>query len=109
VWRIGPHCINDDRLLPVAADRCRRQAQHVFRLGPLENRVERDRADVVALVDDHLAVVFYQRVHLALPGHRLHHGNVDLASRFGLAAADGADHALGVLQKGLQALLPLLE
>jgi len=64
---------------------------------------------MVALVDDHLPIVLDQRIHLALAGQGLHHGDIDLASEFGLAAADGAEHALGDPQKRLQVLLPLLE
>jgi hypothetical protein len=90
-----PALHEDDRLLSVAADRCGRGAQHVFRLGPFEDRVEGDCADMVALVDDHLPIVLDQRIHLALAGQGLHHGDIDLAGGFGLAAADGADNALG--------------
>ena len=43
-----PALHEDDRLLPVASDRGRRQAEHVLRLGPLEDRVEGDGADVLA-------------------------------------------------------------
>jgi len=64
---------------------------------------------MVAFVDDHLPIVLDQRFHLALAGQGLHHGDVDLAGRPGLASANGAVHALCDAQKGLQALLPLLE
>ena len=56
---------------------------------------------MVALVDDHLAIVLDQRHHLPLAGQGLHHSNVDPAARLGLAAADGADHALADAEKGL--------
>ena len=90
-----PALHEDDRLLPVEADRCGREAQYELRLGPLEDRVEGDCADVVALVDDHLPIVLDQRIHLALAGQGLRHGDIDLASLFGIAAADAADYALG--------------
>ncbi|OIQ72318.1 hypothetical protein GALL_460570 [mine drainage metagenome] len=105
----GPALHEDDRLLPVASDRSRCQTEHVLRLGPFQDGVEGDRANVVTFVDDHLSVALDQRAHLALAGQGLHHGNVDLAGRLGLAAADGADHALADAQKRLQPLLPLLQ
>ena len=64
---------------------------------------------MVALVHDHLPVVLDQRIHLALAGQGLHHGDIDLSSGFGLAAADGADHTLAGAKKRLQSLLPLLQ
>ncbi len=64
---------------------------------------------MAAFVHDHLPVVFYQRVHLALPGDGRHDGDVDLARELGLATADGADHALANAQKSPLTFLPLLE
>ena len=62
-----PALHEDDRLLPVATERRGGQAQDVFRLGPLQDGVERNCADVVAFVDDDVTVVLDQRVHFALP------------------------------------------
>ena len=58
---------------------------------------------------DHVAVVFDQRIHLALPRQRLNYRNVDFSGWLRLAATDRADHALANAQERLQALLPLLE
>ena len=66
-------------------------------------------ARVVALVDDHLPIVLDQRIHLALAGQGLRHGDIDLAGGFGFATANGADHALADAQERLQTFLPLLE
>jgi hypothetical protein len=76
-----PALHEDDGLLTITADGCRCQTQHVLGLGPLQNGVKRCSANVVALVHDHLTVVFYQRVHLALPRDGLHHGNVEATLR----------------------------
>ena len=97
----------DNRVLAVASERRRRQAQHVLGLGPLEDGLERDGRQVMALVDDDVAVLFDQLADLALAGQRLHHGNVDPAGGPGLAAADGTDHFLADLEERMQALLPL--
>lgn len=91
-----PALHEDDRLLAVASDRGRRQAKHIFELGPLEDCVEGDCADMVALLDDHVAVALDQRGHIPLAGQGLHHGNVDSANGLGFAVADIYDRGRGV-------------
>ena len=99
----------DDGLLPVAADGRGGQPMNKPGLDPLEYGVKAQGPDMVAFVNNHLAVVRHQRIDFAFSGQRLHHSNVDAASGLGCAALNDADHLPAHAQKGLQALLPLLE
>src|SRR5205814_4755245 len=56
----------DDRLLTITPYWRSRQAKYVLGLGPLEDRLEREGRQMVALVDDDVAVVFDQGADLAL-------------------------------------------
>ena len=100
-----PTLHEDDGLLSVAPDGCCRQAQYIFGLGSFQNRVKRSRSYMVAFVNDDVTVIFNQGVNLILLRQRLHHGNVDLASRFELATADGADHTFANAKERLQTFL----
>ena len=94
-----PALHENDRLLAITADRCGRQAEHVFGFGLLQNRIEGCRADVMAFVHNHVTVVFDQRIDFTLTRQRLHQRDVDFSSRLGLAATDGADHPLANAQE----------
>ena len=104
-----PALHEDDWLLAITANRRGGESEHVFRLYPLQDRIERHGPDVVALVDDDVTVIFDQGVNLALTRQGLHHSDVNLSCRLCLAATYGADHPLANAEESLQALLPLFE
>ncbi len=80
---MGPHWHEDDGLLAVAAHRRGGQAKDELGFNPFENAFEGDRTEMMALIDNHLAIVFHTGVDLILTGERLHHGNVDLPAELG--------------------------
>ena len=61
-----PTLHEDDRLLTVPADRCCGEPEDVACFDAFEDGVERDCADMVALVHDDLTVVLDQWINLAL-------------------------------------------
>ena len=89
----------NNRLLAIAANRCGSQAEYIFGFGLLQNRIKRCSADVMALIHNHVTVVFDQRIDFTLARQRLHHRDVDFACRLGLATTDGADHTLANAQE----------
>lgn len=99
----------DDGILPVAACRCCAQSQDILGSDALQDRLEGSRADVVALIDDHLAIAIDERLDLAFVRKGLHHRNVDLAAGLGLAANDGANPIASDVRERQQTLMPLLE
>lgn len=104
----SPAAVHEDDGLPtVPPYRGRCETEHVSGLGRSKNGIERDRSDVVALVDDHVAVVLDGRINLSAAGECLHHGDIDPACGSRFASADHA-HRLPVgTQEGLESLLPL--
>jgi hypothetical protein len=81
----------EDRVEPVPPSRRRREAGQVASLHLGEDPLERDRGDVVALVDDHVAVARHDVVHSPLPDETLEHGDVEPTRRLALARTDLAD------------------
>ena len=81
----------DNGMQTIAADRRGGQTEDKFRLGALKNGVKRRGANVMAFVNDDVAVVLHQWIDLVQPRQRLHHRNVDLARRSRLATTDGSD------------------
>jgi len=61
-----PTLHEDDWLLAVPSDRCCSESEDVACFDTFEDGVERDRADMVALVHDDLTVVLDQGINLAL-------------------------------------------
>jgi hypothetical protein len=104
---VQPALHEDDGVLAVVTHGRRGQAEDVFGLDPRHQQVERHGANVVAFVDDDLAVVVEQHTEFLVPRHGLHLGDVDLACRLGLAAPDAADQCLVDGQEALQSLVPL--
>jgi len=62
-----PAMHEDGRRLAIAAKRRGRQAESVFRFGPLQDGVERQRADAMPFVHDDVAKVFAQWVDFCTP------------------------------------------
>lgn len=56
----------NDRLLSIAANRCRGEAQHVLGLGALEDFLERECRKVMAFVNDDVPIIFDQFADFAL-------------------------------------------
>ena len=84
-----------DWLQTIAAHQGGRKPQHVAGLQLLEDCFKGGGGDVVTLVDDHLPVVLHHGVHLPLPHQGLHHGDVEAAGGFDLAATDATDRFSG--------------
>ena len=64
---------------------------------------------MVTLINDYVAVVGDDVAHGALAYETLHDGDVDQSSREALSSTDGADRPVIDLQKGGQAITPLIE
>lgn len=99
----------DDRVMPVLAGYGRRQAEDVFRLAAPGHRLEADRRQMVAFVDDQMAVLADDVIDLALAGQTLDDRNVDNAGGFAFAAADLADGLGREIEKGGEPGNPLVE
>ena len=74
-----------------------------------EDRLEGNSRQMMAFVDDDLAVVLDERVDFAFSGKRLHYRDIDEARGFGLAATYHTDDTLADAKKRLQTFLPLVE
>ncbi len=98
-----------DRLQAVAAHQGGRQPQQISGLHLPEDGLKRGGGDVVAFIDDHLAVALHHGIHLPFAHQRLHHSDVELAGGFGLTPTDGTDRLWRDVQERLQPLLPLAQ
>ena len=89
-----PTLHEDDRMVPVLAGDRGRQAENVAGLGSARDKLEADGREMVAFVDDEVAVVGHKVAHLAVAHQALDQGDVDPPARPTLAAADRADVAV---------------
>ncbi|SAI66694.1 Uncharacterised protein [Bordetella ansorpii] len=96
-------------LTAIAPDWCCCQPQYVTGADTFENGLKRHCREVMAFVDNDLSVIFHNGIGFSLPMYGLHDGDVNAACRFGLSAADHADHLLAATQESLQTFLPLPE
>ena len=114
-----PLCINaephraalheDDRMVPVfAADGCR-QAEDAFRLAAPGHRLKTDRRQMVAFVDDQMAILANDVIDLALARQTLNDRYIDNAGGLAFATADLADGFWRKIEKGREAGDPLVE
>ena len=99
----------DDGMVPVfSGDGCR-QTDDIARLRSARDKLKTRRRQVVAFVDDQLAVVSHDVVDLAVSDQALDQSHVNHARRFSLSTAYCAN-LFGVdLEEGLQPLDPLVE
>ena len=67
------------RLPTIATNRRGGQAKNISRFGLFQDRLERLRTQVMAFIDDDVAVIFNQGVDFTLTRKRLHHRDVNLS------------------------------
>lgn len=84
----------DDRVLAVPPNRCGGEAEHVPGPSALEDRLERERREVMTLVDNDLAIALDPVTDFPFTGERLHDRDIDLARGLALAATDPAARPL---------------
>jgi hypothetical protein len=87
----GPALHVDDRLVAVTAVRRRRQPGHVPGLHCGEHTLERERREMMALVDDHVTVGGDDVVHVTVTHQTLHRRDAENARRPALSPADATD------------------
>ena len=97
-----------DRMVAVLARHGRRQPQHVLDLRPARDLLEADGGEMVALVDDEMAVVGDDVVHLVAAHEALNDGNVYDACGLAPAAADLPDGGGGQIQERPEPRDPLV-
>ena len=96
-------------MVPVAALRRRGQPDDVASLRLREHALERDRRQVVALVDDDLAIAGHEVVDGFLAHEALDHRDVDSAGGLPLSGADLPDLLLVDSQEHGELRAPLVE
>src|ERR1035438_7492052 len=99
----------NDRMVSVLPRRRGGQTDNIFGLHLWHHLFERESGDVVAFVDDHLAVLGHEVLRFVLPVQTLDDGNVYATRTIHLAAADVPDRFGGQVQEPPKALLPLIE
>ena len=87
----------------------RRQTYNVLGLHLLHNLLECKRRNVVALIDNYLAIVGDKILHLFLAVQALDDCNVHTSSPIHLPAANLPDRLCGQIQKHCQPFMPLIE
>ena len=105
----GPELHLRDGMVPITPMRSRRQADDVAGLRLREHALERDGWEVVALVDDYLAVVRDDILNLLLADEALYHRDVELAIPGFLARSDLPDLLRLDAQEERQLRQPLVE
>ena len=81
----------DDRVMPVLAGDSRRQSGDIPRLRSAGDKLKACSGQVMALIDDKMAVVGNDIVDFALANQALDQRHVDHTSGFAFSGADGAD------------------
>ena len=99
----------DDRVMPVLADRRGGQAEYVTRFHLSHHRLEAERGEMMAFIDDDVAVVGDEIEHCAFVVQALQNGDIDFAAGFLLPAADNADLFRVEVEKHREPLAPLIE
>jgi len=105
----GPELHAQDRVVPIAAVGRRREAQDVAGAHLAEYTLERNRRNVVTLVDDDVSVAGHDILDTSLPDQALDHGDVQPAVGLSLASADPPDFLLPEAQEHRQLRDPLVE
>ena len=92
----------DDRMMAVLArDRCR-QSRDESRFGPPDDLFEAVRRQMVALIDDHMAVLGDAIVDDTLPDQALNDADIEQPGRSASAAADATDRLRRDVEKRRQ-------
>src|SRR6056297_1661897 len=99
----------DDRVMPVLSGDCRRQSRDIARLRSAGDKLKACSGQVMALIDDKMAVIGNEIVNFALANQTLDQRHIDHSGRFTLSGTDGADLLRVDLQKGAKALDPLVK
>ena len=99
----------DDRMVAVLTRDGRRQADHKSGFGLACKLLETVRRQVMALVDDYMAVLGDAVIDDALSDETLNNANVDVSSRSTSSAADSTDCFRRDVEKCRQPLDPLIE
>lgn len=100
---------HDDRVVAILADRGGGESEHVPRRGRLENAFEAHRGDVMALIDDHVAVA-QDLVGHGPPMHEaLEHRHVDLTRDPTPTSADLTQRIIRELEERRKLLPPLVK
>jgi hypothetical protein len=99
----------DDRVMAVFPCHRRGQPQHVAGLGGPRDGLKAHGGEVVAFIDDDMAVIGDQIRHDASPNQALHKGDIDDSSRLPLPAMDDPDAIRRDVQKRLEPCHPLFE
>jgi len=98
-----------DGLMSVAPLRCRGEPNDVARLHLGEYPLERDRWQMVALIDDDVPIVSDQIVDLILANQALDHGDVESTVGPALATSDSANLLLVDIEENRKLGNPLFE
>src|ERR1700730_8544370 len=99
----------DYRMVAVLPRHRRRQAEHVSGLGFPRDGLKAYGREMMAFIDDNMAVISDQIGDDALPNQAPHEGDIDGACRLLLPAVYDADFVRCDVQKGLEARHPLVE
>ncbi len=99
----------DDRMVAVLACDGRRQAHDESRLGLARHLLETVRRQVMALVDDHMAVLSDAVIDDAFPDETLNDGDIEQSGRAVSPAADSTDRFRRHIEERREPLDPLVE
>ena len=99
----------DDRMVTVFSRRRRSKTNDILSLHLLHNLLESERRDMVALVDDHMAILGDKVLHFLFPVQALNDCNIHPSSPVRLPATDLPNRFRWQIQEHYQPLMPLIE
>jgi hypothetical protein len=99
----------NDRVMAVLSNRCGGKSQHVPCFDLAHDLIERESGQMMALIDNYLAVICYEVLHFAFALETLNQRNVNLACSLFLSSANVPYSLYWQVEIKCQALAPLVK